>query len=99
MALSQVKLAKALSLSRSTVQYYLARGMPAEVEEAKQWLVDWKGNKATVAAVPIPSSPAVGDTFEDRLARLRTSEKAICRRDRGRNQCAARLGKSVDRQR
>ena len=27
--------------------------------------------------MPIPSTPAVGDTFEDRLSRLRTSEKAI----------------------
>lgn len=47
------------------------------MKEAQQWLIDWKDNKANPVAVPIQSSPAVGDTFEDRLSRLRTSEKAI----------------------
>jgi hypothetical protein len=75
--LSQVKLAKALGLSRSTVQYYLAAGMPAELRKAQRWLIDWKENKANPVAVPIQSTPANGDTFEDRLSRLRTSEKAI----------------------
>jgi hypothetical protein len=77
MPLSQVKLAKGLNLSRATVQYYLARGMPAELDEARAWLIDWKAHNATPVAVRIASTPATGDTFEARLARLRTSEKQI----------------------
>lgn len=66
--------------------------MPADVDEAKQWLIDWKENNSKAVAVPIPSTPAVGDTFEDRLSRLRTSERAIAGRDRGTDVYAIRPG-------
>lgn len=44
--ISQIKLAKALGVSRSTVQYYLSRGMPQSLEEAKNWLLTYKADKA-----------------------------------------------------
>jgi hypothetical protein len=76
MAISQVKLAKALGVSRSTVQYYLSRGLPQSVEEAKVWLLAHKADKGDTI-VTLPGTPAIGDAFEDRLNRLRLNERQI----------------------
>jgi hypothetical protein len=54
--MSQLKLAKALGLARSTIQYYLFKSMRADLEGAKQWLADYKANKL-VATTQIASTP------------------------------------------
>lgn len=51
--------------------------MPADLAGAKQWLADYKSNRSLDVSIPVASTSVAGDSFEDRLNRLRNSEKAI----------------------
>ncbi|MBV9877126.1 MAG: hypothetical protein JO025_20520 [Verrucomicrobia bacterium] len=75
--MSQLKPARELGLARSTVQYPLGKGMPASLDGARQWLTDYRADKSFDVSTPVASNPVAGDAFEDRLNRLRNSEKAI----------------------
>ncbi|HEX6566441.1 MAG TPA: hypothetical protein VF020_19265 [Chthoniobacterales bacterium] len=67
--MSQLKLAHELGLARSTVQYYLGKGMPANLDGARQWLTDYKADKSLDVSTPVASSRVGGEAFEDRLNR------------------------------
>lgn len=82
-------MAKELNLSRSTIQYYINRGMPKELADAKAWLVDCRAKPRSTSdgdTIAIPSLPVSGDQFEDRLARLRSSERSIASEIQGANE-------------
>jgi hypothetical protein len=85
--MTQLQLAKELNLSRSTIQYYINRGMPKALTEAREWLDDYRAKpRSDGEAIAIPSLPVSGDQFEDRLARLRSSERSIASEIQGANQ-------------
>jgi hypothetical protein len=60
--------------------------MPASLDGARQWLTDYRADKSLDVSTPVASNPVAGDAFEDRLNRLRNSEKAIAGESKAPNQ-------------